>query len=236
MALPKLNETLKHDMIIPSTGRAITYRPYLVKEEKILLQAIESQDQKQAMRAMVDTVVACVTEDIRANELTTFDVEYMFTQVRAKSVGESSTVNIACSAIDCENKTEVQVDLTSVELNEADPNNIIELTPEISVEVAYPSYTSFLRNYKEGMSETEFAFVMLEDCLAAILTPDERIDVREASNAEVKEFINSMTSKQFEKIGDYLQTAPKMRKTVEFKCSECGHDNNVTLEGLQDFF
>ena len=175
MTLPKLNESVKYEMNVPSTGNIITYRPYLVKEEKILLQAFESQDQKMAMRAMVDTVCACVYETVIPDDLTTFDVEYMFTQIRAKSVGEKSNISVKCQSEECDGRTEVTIDLTQVDMSESDKNNIIELTPEISIELSYPSYVGFLNNYKEGMSESEFAFLMLEDCIVAIITEEERI-------------------------------------------------------------
>lgn len=236
MALPKLNESVKYEMSVPSTGNVITYRPYLVKEEKVLLQAFESQDQKMAMRAMVDTVCACVYETVIPDELTTFDVEYMFTQIRAKSVGEKSDLSVKCQSEECDGRTEVTIDLTQVDVSESDNNNIIELTPEISIELSYPSYVGFLNNYKEGMSESEFAFLMLEDCIVAIMTEEERILTKDVNRKELKEFIDSMSSKQFESVGNYLSAAPKMKKDVEFECSKCGTENKVTLEGLQDFF
>lgn len=236
MALPKLNESIKYEMEIPSSKNIVTYRPYLVKEEKILLMAFESQDQKQAMRAMVDTIVACVFEDITPSQLTTFDVEYMFTQIRAKSVGESSTLNISCQSEDCDAKTEVDVDLTSVRVEKTKVSNVIQLTDDISIEMKYPTYDSFVRNFKEDMTEADFGFSMLEDCIVAIITEEERYNASDVSKKELNEFIESMTNKQFEKVGEYLQTVPVMRKEIEFTCSSCGKENKTKLEGLQDFF
>lgn len=235
MALPKLNDNLKYEMVIPSTDKIVTFRPYLVKEEKVLLSAFESQDQKQAMRAMMDTVIACVNDDIKSTELTTFDVEYMFTQIRSKSVGETSTLIMKCDAIDCDKSTEVLVDLTTVKIEKTDVDPVIQLTDDIYVEMRYPTYDGFVKNFKEGISEAEFGFQMLEDCVVAILTDDEKHLANEVSKKELNDFIESMTNTQFEKIGKFLQTVPVMRKEVEFIC-ECGHQNKVTLEGLQDFF
>ena len=236
MALPKLNENLKYEMTVPSSERAVTYRPYLVKEEKILLQAFESQDQKLAMRAMSDTIIACVHEDIKSSDLSTFDVEYMFTQIRAKSVGESSNIQVKCSSEECDEMTEVSIDLTTVDVEKTDVDNIIPITDEISVEMKYPTYDGFVNNFKEGMSEADFGFLMLEDCMVSIMTEDERHIVKEVSKKEVNEFIGSMTNAQFEKIGEFLRTAPVMKKEIEFTCSTCGHENKTKLEGLQDFF
>lgn len=235
MALPKLNDNLKYEMVIPSSEKVVTYRPYLVKEEKLLLSAFESQDQKQAMRAMVDTVVACVNDDIKTSELATFDVEYMFTQIRSKSVGETSTLHFKCEAEGCELRTEVDIDLSSLEVTKQDVDNVIQITDDISIELRYPTYDGFVKNFREGVSEAEFGFMMLEDCMVAIMTEDEHHLVSDVSKKELNEFIDSMTNLQFTKVGEYLKTVPVMKKEVEFKCT-CGHENKVTLEGLQDFF
>lgn len=235
MALPKLNENLKFEMTIPSMDKVVTYRPYLVKEEKILLAAFESQEQKQAMRAMVDTVISCVNEDIKSSELSTFDVEYMFTQIRSKSVGEVSTLVFTCEAEGCNIETKIDIDLSTILVEKTDTKKVIELTDNISVEMRYPTYDGFVNNFKEGVSESEFGFQMLEDCIVAIMTEEERYSVSDVDKEELKEFIDSMTNIQFEKIGEFLKTAPSMKKEVNFTC-ECGHDNNVVLEGIQDFF
>lgn len=235
MALPKLNDNLKFEMTIPSTDKVVTYRPYLVKEEKILLSAFESQDQKQSMRAMVDTVVACVNEDIKSNQLSTFDVEYMFTQIRSKSVGEISHLMLKCDAEECDKRTETAVDLSTIEIEKVEVDKIIPITDDISIEMRYPSFNGFIDNYYEGITESEFGFQMLENCMVAILTEEERFNVSDVSKEELTEFVESMTNKQFESVGEFLKSVPSMRKEVEFTC-ECGHKNNVTLEGLQDFF
>ena len=235
MALPKLNESIKYEMEIPSSKALVTYRPYLVKEEKILLMAFESQDQKQAMRAMVDTIVACVFEDITPSQLTTFDVEYMFTQIRSKSVGETSTVNVKCQALDCDEMTECEVNLSELTVEGKETNNVIELTPSVSIEMRYPSYNTFVDNYREDINETEFGLLMMSNCIAAILTEEERFDTKDTPKSELDEFIDSMTNTQFKKVGEYLQAIPRLKKDVEFTC-KCGHENKVTLEGLQDFF
>lgn len=235
MALPKLNDNLKYEMTIPSTNTLVTYRPYLVKEEKILLSAFESQDQKQAMRAMVDTVVSCVNEPIKSSELSTFDVEYMFTQIRSKSVGEISNIMFPCQAEGCEINTEVAVDLSEVKVEVEEIDTIVPITDDISVEMQYPPFNSFVSNFKEGITEAEFGFQMLEHCMVAILTEEERFTVKDSSKKEIREFIDSMTSKQFEKIGEFIQNIPSLKHEVKYKC-ECGHENEHVLEGLQDFF
>ena len=234
MALPKLNENLKYELVIPSSEQTVTFRPYLVKEEKVLLNAFEQQDQKLAMRAMVDTVVSCVYDEINPKDLSTFDVEYMFTQIRAKSVGETATIKIKCES--CEHENEHTIDLTQAQVEKEEVDTVIPITDDISIEMKYPSYESFVNHFVDGMSEAEFGFAMLSECLVSIMTEEENHLVSEVSKNELNEFIDSMTNAQFAKVGEFFNTVPVMRKHVEFTCSNCGHENKTKLEGLQDFF
>lgn len=232
MALPKLNSAPSYKAKIPSTGEMITYRPYLVKEEKVLMIAFETGDQKQALRAVVDTLQACVTEPIVMSNLTTFDIEYLFTQIRSKSVGEVSTIGLKCSS--CEAKNEVEVIISDIEVTVPSVDKVIELTPNISVEMQYPSYTSVIDMNLEG-NETELGFAMLTKCIAAILTEDERIDTKDVPEKEVVEFIEEMTTDQFKKVSAFLQEMPSLQKTIEFVCTSCGETNSQTIKGINDF-
>lgn len=234
MALPKLNDAPQYEMVIPSSKTKVMYRPYLVKEEKIMLMAAESQDPKTAMKAMVDTIVACVSENIQPTDLTSFDVEYMFTQIRSKSVGENAEIILPCS--ECETKNDAIVSLIGATVTDMPETNIIELSPRISLEMKYPSFNDYTEIYEEDISESELAFGMIEKCISAILTEDERYDIAEANPKELKEFIESMTNAQFEKVGSYFQQMPKLVSKSEFTCIECGHENSIDLEGLQSFF
>ena len=234
MALPKLNDAPQYEMVIPSSKTKVMYRPYLVKEEKIMLMAAESQDPKTAMKAMVDTIVACVSENIQPTDLTSFDVEYMFTQIRSKSVGENAEIILPCS--ECETKNDAVVSLIGATVTDMPETNIIELSPRISLEMKYPSFNDYTEIYEEDISESELAFGMIEKCISAILTEDERYDIAEANPKELKEFIESMTNAQFEKVGSYFQQMPKLVSKSEFTCIECGHENSIDLEGLQSFF
>jgi hypothetical protein len=235
MALPKLNTTPSHEMVQPSTGEKILYRPYLVKEEKILLLAFEGGDQKQAMRAMIDVVAICC-DDVKAKSLTVFDVEYMFTQIRSRSVGETAEINIKCENEECDHATECKVNLQEIEVELPDVSPMIELTPSVSLELKYPAFHDFLNNFDEKMSETEFGFKMIGKCIKTIMTEDERIDANDVTQKEMQEFIDSMTNAQFEKIGGFMQSAPTMKHDVDFKCPSCGTEQSKTLKGIQDFF
>ena len=233
-ALPKLNATPTHELTIPSSGQKVSYRPYLVKEEKILLLAFESQDEKQAMQAMVDTIIACVNEKLNPKTFTSFDVEYMFTQIRSKSVGETTKINVACS--ECGTNNEQTINLAELKVEVPEINNVIELTDNISVELKYPSFEAFIKNYGKDQTETEFSYMVINNCIDAVISGETRISADEVSLKDIKEFVESMNSKQFQSVADYIQSMPTLEKTVEFECTNCSHKNNTTLRGISDFF
>lgn len=230
--LPQLNSAPKYETQIPSTGKVVTYRPYLVKEEKVLMIAFETGEQKEALRAIVDTISACVQGEFDVNKLTTFDIEYLFTQIRSKSVGERSTIMLSCS--ECEEKNEVDVVLSEVTVEVPEKENVIELTPEISVEMRYPPYVTIM-DLDLDKSETLIGMDMVSNSIAAILTPEERIDTSEVFKKEVHDFIDQMTNEQFQKVSAYLEDMPSISKEVEYDCSKCGHHNKLELTGISDF-
>ena len=233
-ALPKLNATPTHELTIPSSGQKVSYRPYLVKEEKILLLAFESQDEKQAMQAMVDTIIACVNEKLNPKTFTSFDVEYMFTQIRSKSVGETTKINVACS--ECGTNNEQTINLAELKVEVPEINNVIELTDNISVELKYPSFEAFIKNYGKDQTETEFSYMVINNCIDAVINGETRISADEVSLKDIKEFVESMNSKQFQSVADYIQSMPPLEKTVEFECTNSSYKNNTTLRGISDFF
>jgi len=236
MALPKINQAIRYEMTIPSSQQKITYRPYFVKEEKILMQSYESDDESVAMRAMLDTVIACIYDTVITTNLTSYDVEYMFTQIRAKSVGETSKVIIPCEKEDCKEKTTVTVNLMEVNVQSGkkiDVKDIVELSDNILIELKYPSFESYLSTWNEDKSEVDFGMEMVPFCIKAVVVGDERIT--DWSVEDMKDFIDSMTNEQFEKISEFIQNSPSLKHEVEFEC-KCGHKNKTVMEGLSDFF
>lgn len=230
MALPLLNESPRYEVVIPSTGKKIKFRPYLVKEEKVLMLAAETKDSKQMMNAIIDTVSACVTDKIDVHSLTTFDLEYLFIKLRAKSVGEKSTIQINCES--CKSVNEYQIDLDSITCKMNKIDNIIKLDDNISVEMKYPSYSQI--DITEN--ETEMGFEVLASCLATVYTQDQRIDVSEEPKESVRRFLESMTRAQFEKVRDYFVDMPQVKAEVEFTCRNCDELNKFDIRGIQSFF
>ena len=235
MALPKINEHLNFVMTIPSLGKQVKYRPYLVQEEKVLLQAFESKDPSTCLQAMTDTLSATIDprEGIDVAKLATFDVEYMFTQVRAKSVGEVSTILINCKK--CEEQNEYQIDLDELEVEVPVGQNIREVTDNIRVEMRYPSYDVMLKQEKEG-DEFEKALDVVTHCMVAIHTGEERIDCADESKEDLLDFVSSMTAAQLKNVTSFIEDMPALKHNAEFLCQHCTEKNELELKGLSDFF
>lgn len=236
MALPKLNETPKYSMVIPSTGQTVRFRPFLVKEEKVMLIAMESDDQQQQLQSIVDTLEACVQGDVNWNMLTTFDIELMFNKLRAKSVGETAKVGIKCSNEECNVDNEVVINVETMDIKMPDISNVIELDNTISIEMNWPSYKSVVATTAGKQTETEQTFNLLRHCIKAVVTESERIDLKNETAEEVDRFIESLNSEQFNKVKGFIDEMPAMKHPIEFTCPKCGTENKQILEGIQNFF
>lgn len=237
MALPKLNEHAKYELEIPSTGRKINYRPFLVKEQKVLLIAFESQDRVQIVQSMLDTIESCTFESVKAQELSTFDVDYMFMKIRSKSVGETADISIKCSK--CEDAVPIKINTENITIPKVEVNNLIELTPEVKVKMKYPSYNDFTKNpdvLKENSTTTETLINFVIGCMEAIQTEDENILIKDEKHEDIVTFIDSLTQDQFNRISDFVSKMPKMTYTHEYTCQSCGNKDKIELEGLDDFF
>ena len=235
MALPKLNDKPLYDLTIPSTGQKVRYRPFLVKEEKILLLALESEDPKQMFNAMNDTISACIP-DLDISTLASFDVEYVFTQLRTKSVGETAKVSIKCS--ECNNANEITIRLVDIQVKGLDEkiNNIITINDEVKVEMKWPNFNELTDKELIEGSDTNKVFNLIRRCMVAILTEEDRILVKDEKPEEVLNFLESMNQEQFGRIQSFIEKMPRLEHDVEFQCSSCSHINNHKLQGMQDFF
>lgn len=237
MALPRINETLNFSMKVPSTGKTVKYRPYLVKEEKVLLQAFESGDTRTCLEAMADTLEACIDpkSKLDVSSLSTFDVEYMFIKVRSKSVGENSHIQIKCT--ECGESNPVTVDLEAIEVEMAKSDNVINITDDIAVEMRYPTYGTLMdQEVSEGKEDMDTAMKLLAMSVSAVLTDEERIDCTNQKPQEVIDFLSSMTATQLQSVSKFLEDMPALKHDVEFDCKNCQHHNEVELKGLSDFF
>ena len=235
MALPQVNSS-RYSTKLPSTGVDIEYRPYLVKEEKIMMVALESKDNKQIVGAMKDVAQACILTDVDVDKLTAFDLEWMFLQLRSKSVGETADVKVKCQQDDCESMTEVSVDLSEVEMDDYEPNRVIQLNDNIGVQMVYPSVSLVEKYDEEKLKNVDGIFDMIIDCLETIYDKDAVYQVKDERREDVKDFVEALTSGQFSQLAEFMQKIPSVKKRVEWCCSKCEANNEMELRGLQSFF
>lgn len=239
MALPRLNESNWYDLKLPSSGEVLHYRAFLVKEQKILLTAEESNQPKQIILAITDTIKSCLREDIDVKSLSSFDVDYIFTRIRAKSVGETAELVVKCS--ECTGDNDVKVDLMQSKVVGDMQPKIVQLTPEISIEMHYPTYSDLMTNTNifEGDDETpktsEASMNLIMSCMKTLLTEDERIDLKNESTQEKINFMDSLNGEQFEKIARFIGDIPKLSYDLEFTCEHCQHNNKILMEGMDTF-
>lgn len=238
MALPTI-EAPKYEVKIPSTGKRIQYRPYLVKEEKILMIASESEDQTQIMTAVKDVIRACTYEKVDPDKLTTFDLEYIFLKLRAKSVGETSKVSIKCEK--CEKPTVVEINIDAIEIDMSGRNSAskIQLTDKIGVNMTYPSMKAAARAAENiEKDKINSAMDVVISCVDSIFDEKKVYPASESSRDELIAFIESLNQTQFGKIQEFIQEMPKLKHTVDFTCSnkDCKCANSITLEGMANFF
>lgn len=238
MALPTLNNTPKYDIVIPSTRVKTRFRPYLVKEEKTLLLALEDGEDDTIAKAVLDLIAACV-DDIDQSKLKTYDMDYMFCQIRAKSVGETIKFSVKCEDATCEFGTEVTGNLSTV-LVETD-NTItamVEISPSIIVEMEHVSYVDIINNSEIsiGKTDSEIIFATVVACIKAVHTDDERIEAKNESEEDLKLFVDSMTTNQYTKLKTFIANIPQVTLDINWDCGGCGKHQTMKLKGLSDFF
>ena len=236
MALPKLN-TPTYELEVPSTDEKIKYRPFLVKEEKILMIAMESKDNGQIVNAVKDIVSACTFNKLDIASIPMFDVEYIFLNIRAKSVGEVSKLKLLCPD-DKKTYADVEVDLSKVEVQvDGEHTNKIELTDSMGMIMTYPTIDSF----QEGGIQTISASNMLEvvgSCILQIYEDNgEKVfQAKDQTKKELTDFIESMNTSQFKQVQKFFDTMPKLKHTIKVKNPKTKKSSEITLTGLNDFF
>lgn len=238
MALPQLN-LIKYDMTIPSTGQEIKYRPFVVREEKVLLTAIESDDAQQISNAMRDIVEVCTFKEVDVKALAMFDLELIFLKLRAASVGENAEVALTCSNEECKHQNPVKINLAGVELK-GDPkaSAVVQITDTVGVSLKYPTVLKVEDTLKASKPEAaiDIAIAMIAASIESIHDADSVYPASESTSRELVDFIESLNKEQFTKVQEFFDNFPKLKEDVEFTCEKCKTVNNVTLEGLNDFF
>ena len=238
MPLPKVN-TPTYELVLPSTGKKVKYRPFLVREEKILIMALETEDIKQITQAVVDILTECIlTKGIKFENLSTFDIEYLFLNIRAKSVGETVEVNIICPD---DNKTSVTVsiDIDSIKVKKNRKHkNIIKLDDNLSLKLKYPSLDQFIGSNFESKDDQSISSTLkvITSCIDVIYTEEESWVGSDSTEKELEEFIDQLNTKQFQLIEEFFNTMPKLSHPVKVKNPITEVESTVVLEGLAAFF
>ena len=231
MALPT-NEVPKYTCKLPSTGEVITYRPFLVKEEKVMLMAIEGQNDDEIAQAVTNTVQSCVETNIDVSSIPIFDFEYLYLKIRAKSVGEIVKLRLKCPD-DEKQIVEHDLNLEDVQINKPEGHkNEIEFEKGYGVVLRYPTIKSFT-----GIgSNTELSFKILKESIASIYKGDEVYDRNNITDKELDEYIDSLTQKQYKQLMVFFDTMPRLRHTVKYQNPKSGKEFTMTLNGTNDFF
>lgn len=235
MTLPKL-ETPKHSCVLPVADVKVYYRPFLVGEQKVLLMAQESEDQNAQIREMMRLIDICC-DDVDVKKLATTDLEYLFLQIRIKSVGETSKLMAICQECNFDNEVNVDLEASKVVGGEGMENNTIELTDTISIDLQYPSYDmmSHLDVSKEDQS-TEDMFKLMADCIISIKDEDEIHTQDDFNKKELMTFLDSMSITMFQEVQDYFSTAPSIELNINYKCTNCASEQKEKVVGIANFF
>ena len=238
MPLPKI-ATPTYELELPSTGKTIQYRPFLVKEEKLLVIALESEDNKQITTAIKAVLRACVlTKGVKVENLPTFDIEYLFLNIRGKSVVEELEINIICPD-DETTEVPVTIDLDDIQVQrDENHTNQIKLDDSLMMEMKYPSLDQFIKSNFDFTDKNQMdqSFQLIASCIDKVYSEDEAWATADCTKKEVNEFLESMNSNQFKEIETFFTTMPKLSHTINVKNPKTKVESEVVLEGLASFF
>ena len=238
MPLPKIS-TPTYELELPSSGQTVKYRPFLVKEEKVLVIALESEDNKQITNAIKAVLKSCIqTRGVKVEHLPTFDIEYLFLNIRGKSVGEELEVNIICPD-DKETQVKTLINLDDIQI-EKDENHTkqIKLDANLMMEMKYPSLEQFIKNNFDFNEKNQMdqSFELIATCIDKIYNEDEVWATADCTKKEVNDFLESMNSSQFKEIETFFETMPKLSHTIKVTNPKTKVESDVVLEGLASFF
>ena len=240
MPLPKI-ATPSYELELPSTGKTIQYRPFLVKEEKLLVIALESQDTKQITNAIKAVIRSCVlTKSVKVENLPTFDIEFLFLNIRGKSVGEDIDVKIICPD-DEETEVTINVNLDDIKVQKSEGHSKqIKLDKDLMMELKYPSLNEFVKSNFDpndtDRSAMDQSFDLISTCIDKIYNDDEVWAASDCTKKEIKDFLESMNSSQFKQIETFFDTMPKLSHSIKVTNPKTKVESNVVLDGLASFF
>lgn len=235
--LPRINDDKPiYELKLPTNGKTYKYRPFLVKEQRNILMASESGSAREGIMSMLQCIESCAPE-AKISELSTTEIDYIFLQIRGKSVGEKSEINLKCKKCDLENP--IEINLSEVEIKGYKKEDTVELTDKIKLKMKYTTYDDSVKNIEKlekEQSAAELIFTTLKISLHSLEVDDELIMFADESEEEIDQFLNSLTSEQLNKCVSFIEEAPGLNYQTEFTCLGCEEHNEVSIERFQDFF
>lgn len=231
MALPKL-ETPKFDTVLPTTGKRINYRPFLVKEHKLLMM-MQDGDVEDVTRIVEELVDTCTFGEVNAKKLSSTDIEWLFLKIRSKSIGENYEFIIPCNSCQKQIDTEVSIETITVEKTEGHADRVL-ITESIGIDMRYPTFKEILDLYKDQTPDKALDLILR--CVKAVYTPDSYTEIDENNKQELVELVESMNKEQFDKLENFFNTMPKLVQKVDAVCPACNAKNHVEIKGLENFF
>ena len=232
MALPKIN-TVLYDLELPSSGKKVEYRPFLVKEEKILLMALEGKDDREMSKAIKQIITQCVsTAGFNVNKLPMIDLEYLFLNIRGKAVGDVSTISFEH---ECGEIIKLDIDLSKVKIvKNKKYSDLVKLTDNIMIRLSPPGIDNVIG--AGDKNQIDMVMEIIRDSIVEIIQGEDVFSAQDHTREELEEFLDSLNSGQFKKLQDYYESLPKLRQEVEYTCKKCEKTETETLEGLASFF
>lgn len=235
MPLPKIT-TPTYELRLPSTDQLIKYRPFLVREEKVLLMAMESEDESQMINAVKTILKNCIISKVKVDDLAIFDIEYLFLNIRAKSVGEQIELNLTCPD-DGETTVPIELNVEDIKIQKSDDHSkIIPLTDSISVVMKYPSMEMFVKTNFTASAKTEDIFEIAASCIEQVVEGEDVYETKSFSKKEINDFLDSLDTAQFLLIQKFFETMPKLSHTIKVTNPVTNVESDVVLEGLASFF
>jgi len=243
MALPIVS-TPTYELTVPSTGEKVSYRPFLVKEEKTLLMAAEDQNISTITKAMRDIISTCTEGEVDLKTLAPYDIEYIFLQLRGKSIGDVINLNlkkpdsIECEESECPGSTEIKVNIDDIKIDTSSiVDSKIQLTEDIGIKLGFPQLDSIQKYTTKGKAmDAGGVFKMINDCIEYIWEGKEIYKAKDSTKKELNDFIESLNTEQFNKIRNFFESMPRLRHEVTWTCSKCDKSAPLLLEGIDSFF
>ena len=234
MALPKLNAVM-YDLELPYSKKKIQYRPFVVGEQKQLMIAMETKDDKQIMTTMKQAITACTNNTVEVGTLPLFELEYLFLNIRMKSVGEKTKIVLDCGT--CQAQNTIDVDLRDTEFVEKKKvDSVILLTDSIALKMNIPSMDILNKIQKDKLTNAEQVFELTAACVASILDKEEEYVIDDSNRKELYEFIDSLSTDQFTKIQEWFDNMPSLKLHIKHECENCKSNMDTEMQGISNFF